>query len=251
MMARSLIHARTFGEKLQRRKLLDRDPRFPLLQDKVLVKDYVAQRLGEDWVIPTLWAGERLPPRELRTWPTPFVIKANNASRRNIFVREPEDLDWDAIELTLDGWRSVYGADLGEWLYGKIKPMLLVEPFIGEASKAPIDYKVYVFGGEAKFIQADVDREHDHKECCYDLDWNLLPFTIGRLPRPEHVPKPSSLARMIDAARVLAAGMRFVRIDFYEVDQQPKFGEFTFYPSSGLEAIHPPEWDLIVGRWWR
>jgi hypothetical protein len=253
--ARSLIWPRTFTEKIQRRKLLDRDPRLPRLQDKVLVKDYVAQRLGEEWVTPTLWSGETLPPRELRTWPAPFVIKANNASARNIFVRQPGDLDWDAIERTVESWRtSVFGADLGEWLYAEIKPMLLVEPHVGDPSTTPPDYKFYVFGGEVKLIQVDTDREGDHKRCLFDLGWNPLPFALDALgqrvdTRP--MARPSSLERMIDAAQMLSAKMPFVRIDFYEVEQRPKFGEFTFYPGSGLLVFDPPEWDLIIGRWWR
>ena len=64
-----------------------RDPRMPQRQDKVLVKDFVARTVGPEWVIPTLWDGVRLPHRDRRTWPRPFVIKANHGCGFNTFVR--------------------------------------------------------------------------------------------------------------------------------------------------------------------
>src|SRR5579871_2473019 len=83
----NLIFPKTFNEKIQRRKALDRDPRLPLRADKVLVKQFVAEKIGAEFVIPTLWHGPTLPPREERPWPRPFVIKANHASGWNHFVR--------------------------------------------------------------------------------------------------------------------------------------------------------------------
>src|SRR6058998_752106 len=88
----------TFTEKIQYRKLYDRDARLPRLADKVRVKAYVEAKLGEAWVVPTLWHGRRLPPASERTWPVPFVIKANNGSATNYFVRSESDKDWPRIE---------------------------------------------------------------------------------------------------------------------------------------------------------
>ena len=64
----NLIKPQKFNEMIVRAKIFDRDPRIVRLADKLLVKEYVRERLGDDWVIPTLWSGERLPPREQRIW---------------------------------------------------------------------------------------------------------------------------------------------------------------------------------------
>ena len=55
---------------------------------------------------------------------------------------------------------------------------------------------------------------------------------------------------MIEAAETLGQGFDFVRVDFYEIDGAPRFGEMTFYPGSGLDPFDPPEIDLILGRLW-
>jgi len=124
MLLRSLIYPRTFSEKVQRTKIFNRDPRLPQRENKILVKDLVSARLGREWVTPTLWQGEYLPPVEQRTWPIPFVIKANNGCGWNIFVRREPDLNWSRIESLAIEWRRVpFGSELGEWLYGEIEQL--------------------------------------------------------------------------------------------------------------------------------
>jgi hypothetical protein len=78
MLFLCLVYPRTFSEKVQRVKIFNRDPRLPQRENKILVKDFVRDRLGSEWVTPTLWHGEYLPPLDQRTWPVPFMIKANN-----------------------------------------------------------------------------------------------------------------------------------------------------------------------------
>jgi hypothetical protein len=106
MLLRTFLCSRTHTEKIQRAKIFNRDPRLPQRADKILVKDFVRDRLGSEWVTPTLWHGEHLPPLEQRTWPIPFVAKANNGSSWNFFVRQQSDLDWKRIESLTAEWQS-------------------------------------------------------------------------------------------------------------------------------------------------
>jgi hypothetical protein len=46
---------------------------------------------------------------------------------------------------------------------------------------------------------------------------------------------------MIEAAEILAEDLPFVRIDFYEVGNVPKFGEMTFY--RGPELMVSTHWN--------
>jgi len=41
-----------------------------------------------------------------------------------------------------------------------------------------------------------------------------------------------------------------VRVDFYEIDGHPRFGEMTFYPGSGLDPFDPPALDAMLGDRW-
>src|ERR1039457_5417291 len=59
---------KTFNENCQWLKLFG-DPRLPICTDKVTVKTYVAQRIGRNMVIPTLFYGDKLPPLNERNWP--------------------------------------------------------------------------------------------------------------------------------------------------------------------------------------
>jgi hypothetical protein len=252
MLLRSVLCPRTHNEKIQRVKIFNRDPRLPQRADKIRVKDFVRDRLGGEWVTPTLWHGKHLPPPEQRTWPIPFVIKANNGSGWNFFVRRESDLDWRQIESLTAEWQiRPYGAEWGEWLYGQISPALLVEPFIGELSELPVDYKLWTFGGKVQIVVVGTDRDTGLKYTIFDSSWKRLPVEITAYPTdPRPIAKPRSLSRMIEAAQILAEDLPFVRIDFYEVGGVPKFGEMTFYPGAGLDAFDPPEWDIKLGRLW-
>jgi hypothetical protein len=206
---------KTFNEKVCRRKILDRDPRMPVRTDKVFVKKFVEDKLGSEWVIPTLWHGPILPPLKQRNWPVPFVLKANHGSGMNMFVRSLDDLDWPKIEHICRQWMGiVYGEDRSEWAYFK---QLLVEPFIGECLTLPVDYKFLVFRGTAEFVQVDIGREHNHTRVIFDREWHKMPFTTTFPMETANFERPASLSQMIDAAEKLSDGMSFVRVDLYEI----------------------------------
>jgi len=240
---------RRFNELVQARKLKDRDPLLPRLADKVLVKQYVGDRLGADWLIPTLWHGCELPNQP--PWPRPFVVKSNHGSQQCLFVRSESD-PWPPVKRKAEAWLEIrYAWILGEWLYGQIQPQILVEPFIGSAGELPVDYKFFVYGGRAAFVQVDTDREHGHKRTLFDLDFQRLPVRFHYPVDGNEIAPPTTLAQMIEAAETLGRDFDFVRVDFYEVGGQPLFGEMTFYPGSGLDRFTPASADLMFGAPWR
>ena len=244
----NLRSPRTFSEKIQFRKLYDRDPRLPLLADKILVKDYVTERLGKDWVIPTLWSGRQLPPRAARGWVPPYVIKTNHGSGRNIFVKiEP---NWDKIERWCESWlRQTWQPHEFQWLYSQIAPQVLVEPHIGSADSLPLDYKFFVFAGRVEYIHVHTDRQKGHKSVFFNRDWQQQPFMLEYPLETREIERPAHLTEMISAAETLAADISFVRVDLYDVER-PLFGEMTFYPGSGYDRFAPRIWDSRFGEMW-
>jgi hypothetical protein len=230
-----------FTELVQRRKLDDRDIRMAIMADKVAAKEHVAAALGREWVIPMLWSGTELP-HDL-PWTGPIVVKARHGCNQNVFVRQRSECV--AARTASARWmRGRYGWWLDEWAYSQIPRGLLIEPMIG-GDVLPIDYKVFVFGGVATHVQVHLDRAHDHRWIVHDRDWRALATDAPVVPRP------TALSAMLAAAEQLAAGFAFVRVDFYQPDDQPLFGEMTFYPGSGLHAIDPPDLDAEWGRLWR
>ncbi len=240
----NLKYPRLFNELVQVRKLTNRDPRLPRLADKVLVKRFVADRLGEDWVVPTLWHGPELPASS--EWPAPFVVKSRHGCNQCIFLRS-DDHDWSFVVRQANDWTSGrYGFWLDEWLYSQIEPGVLVEQFIGNGQALPVDYKFYVFGGRVQYVQVHLQREHRHRWILFDRTWARL--TPGS--RDLGLDRPKSLPRMIEAAETLALEFDFVRVDMYEHDERPLFGEMTFYPGSGLDPFSPRSLDEAMGAHW-
>ena len=242
---------KTFNEKIQHRKLHERDSRMPELADKIEAKRHVAGMLGDNWVTPTIWFGDRLPPLPPRNWPIPFALKSSHGSGHNILIRSEDDLDWPAIERRALAWLSApYAGYAREWLYGQIKPRLLVEPIIGESDATLPDYKIFVFGGHARVIQVDTGRFTDHRRNFFDPNWRPLPFTVS-FPRAKTLPpRPISLAAMIEGAETLGRTFPFVRVDLYEIEGRPRFGELTFYPDSGFANFNPASADIMLGDFW-
>lgn len=242
----------TFSEKIQYRKLKEDHSRFPELADKVLVKNFVARKIGDHFITPTLWSGPVLPPMVERNWPLPFVIKANHGSGMNFFVRTPSDLDWGLIEATCKKWlKKSWPVRFHEPWYNKIERQLLVEPLLEDNGKIPYDYKVFVFNGRAELIQVDVDRFGHHARSIYDRDWCLQPFTLAHPAHKEVLPSPRHLPQILDLAERLSGDFDLVRVDFYDFEDGPRFGEITFTPGNGMERLEPQSYDLKLGNLWK
>lgn len=238
-----LFHPRRFSELVQWRKLHDRDPMMPVMADKIAAKEHVGRILGSAWTIPTYWSGRDLPQQP--SWPYPFILKASHGCNQNMVCRDRAD--WETAVRRSAGWiRAPYGLWLDEWAYRDIPRGYIVEPYLGAANALPIDYKIYVFSGKAAFIQVHLDRHSNHRWILFDRQWGQL----SRLGDDNLPAAPKNLEKMMDSAEKIARDFDFARIDFYEIAGEPKFGEATFYPGSGLDPFDPPELDSAIGALW-
>ncbi len=244
----NLTTPNTFSEKVCAAKLRWRDPRLSHFVDKVAAKDIVRRVLGEEWVIPTLYSGPSLPPLHERDWPLPFVIKANHGSGWNLFIRSEAECDWGSIEAQSASWlRRKYGRYSGETPYSYVDPQILIEPLIEDN---PNDYKIFVFGGKAEYIQVDTDRFSVHRRTFFDRQWNRQAFEFRYPLDDREIPAPVHLTKMLNAAEELARGFPFVRVDFYEVGSHPYFGEITLFPESGDVRFTPHAVEQHMGDLW-
>ena len=239
-----LTNPQRFTELVQTRKLAGADPEMARMADKLVAKQIVAAQLGADWLIPTLWHGTVLP--DVPLWPTPFVVKARHGCNQSAFVLDGL-ANWPAIHARAARWmRSAYGFWLDEDLYAAIPRGLIVEPFMGTPPVLPIDYKFYVFGGRVEYVQVHLGRGGKHRWILLDRQWRRVSAPSGDTDPA----KPISLKRMIAVAEQLGANRDFLRVDLYEIDGRPLFGEMTFYPGSGLDPFRPALLDLELGACW-
>jgi len=243
----NLASPKAFSEKITATKVSDTD--LSPFVDKVLVKGFVASVTGEGIVIPTLFNGPDLPDADERHWPIPYVVKANNGSGGNYFVRSKEE------EVGLDAavgrfMKYDFSTASDEVFYRRIKPQVLIEPYISTDDTLPLDYKFFVFGGVVHMIQVDTDREHAHKRVFFDKDWNRLDLRFGYPIDRRDIARPAHFDDMIAIAEKIGRHFGFVRVDLYNIDGQIWFGELTFTPESGLMRFDPASKDAELGRLW-
>ena len=230
-----------FSEWIQWRKLNDRDPALARLTDKSIAKSAAGDLLDPSFIIPTLWRGRELP--EVPPAPLPLIVKANHGCNQFAVVHTLDD--WCRARAISPRWlRGPYGQVLDEWHYGAARRDLIIEPFVGEAGVLPLDYKIYVFGGRAEMVQVHRGRQHSHRWSQWSRDWRPLSRNAG-----DELP-PQSLDAMLAAAECLACDHDFLRVDFYEIDGQPLFGEFCLFPGSGLDPFDPVSIDHRLGALW-
>ena len=254
--ALDLDNPRTFNEKMQWLKLYNRDDKYTLMVDKYLVKDYVANTIGERYIIPTLGVWENPDEIDFNSLPNRFVIKCNhNSGLGMIICSNKEKLDETAARKQLwTGIKQDYYSIDREWPYKNVNRKILAEKFMEDSEQKDglTDYKIYCFNGEPRVIQVIKDRFsssgmiNDH----YTLDWRKLDLVRGhyRITK-EAIAKPVEMDEMIYLASILSKNIPFVRVDFYIINHSIYFGELTFFPASGFTQFHPEKWDFVFGEW--
>ncbi|MBR2802273.1 MAG: hypothetical protein IKE21_06745 [Erysipelotrichaceae bacterium] len=243
---------RSFNEKIQWLKIYDRDPLKTLLADKYRVRDWVREKIGEQYLIPLLGVYDKAEDIDFDVLPDAFVLKANHGSGMNLLIRDKNKEDLAQIRKKANNWlRQNFTFRNGyELHYNDIPRKLIIEQYIGDPEKSLTDYKLWCFQGKTAFIAVHEGRFDDPHMALYDRDWKRLPFSTGAMaPLEEDFPKPSVLTEMIAVAEKLSAGFPFVRVDLYLPEEGDiRFGEMTFTPSSGTCHWDPPEADLQVGE---
>jgi hypothetical protein len=240
----------TFSEKIQQRKLYDRDPRFARLSDKLAVKPYIREKLGPEWLIPTLWDGVPLTLEVLSTLTRPFVVKANHGSGLNLFINAGTG-DLATVVAQANGWRNrPVRSNFRNRVGDPADRTILIEPDISLNGAPPEDFKFFTFGGRVRAIQVDSNRFSGHRRDFYTREWQPMDFELEKPRLGAPIEPPQHLDRMIEAAEAIGSEFDFVRVDLYDLPDHPRFGELTFYPGSGFDRFRPTSMDLQFGRWW-
>ena len=238
----------TFNEKIQWLKLYDRKEIYSSLVDKYEVRQYIAQRIGEKYLVPLLGVWDSQEDVDFNSLPQQFVLKPTHTSGNVLICRDKDTLDQDATRQQMREWlKRDYFWGQREWPYKNTTPRIIAEKMIDEKI---VDYKFYCFNGEPKLLYLSRGLE-DHATAeisFFDLELKKLPF--GRSDyRPYDVDpeKPDNFAEMLSIARELAKDFKFMRVDLYSVGGNTYFSELTFHPCSGYMPFEPQEYDEILG----
>lgn len=238
---------KTFGEKIHFIKLFDRNPIYPILVNKYCVRDFIRSRIGEQYLNKVYCVADSFDDIDWVALPEVSMMKAAHGWNMNELIRQHNHpRQNDAIQKKFEQWiRYDHGNDHAEWAYTHSKKQIIFEEFLG---KDITDYKFYCFSGNVYFVKVDGQRSSDQTTIYLDPSWGHLPFSNPRVRRPKEAPKaPKSLEEMVNLAQTISNGFRFMRVDFYEINCRPIFGEITLYPSAGNIWLQPPEWNWALG----
>lgn len=244
-----LEYPKTFNEKLNWIKLYDRNPLYTIMVDKFAVKQYVSQRIGDDYIVPTIGVWDSIDEVPFDDLPEKYVLKCTHDSGSIVICKDKKVFDKEKAKSKLEEALKInyFFADR-EWPYKNVSRRIICEEFIESDSPMLEVFKVFNFNGEPYLIQVIQNDKTENETIDYfDIDWNLLELRQNFPNSLNHIRRPKVLNELLELARKLSVGIPFVRTDFYITRDRLYFSEFTFFSDSGCERFFPSTWDRKLG----
>lgn len=235
------------NEKLQWLMLHDRKSFYTTLVDKYEVKDYIAKRIGPQYLVPTLGIWDNAEDIDFDTLPNRFVLKTNHDSHSIIICKEKSALDKTSVLKAMNKALKRNGYWYArEWPYKNVAPKVLAEEYVENADATPlVDYKFYCYGGKPVYFMYSLgEASHHVKNHKFDMQLNSIDHLFKEKPAiaAKDITLPENIGEMIAIVEELCKGFQHIRVDLYNVDGKIFFGELTFYSSGGYMNIANKEY---------
>ena len=246
----------TFNEKVQFRKLYDKNPLYSICADKYRVREYVKNKIGEEYLIPLYLVTDKLTEEQWDELPNQFVAKANHNSGPVQIVKDKTKANKKEIIRELNNQLKLdYGILSMEKYYSDIPRKIIVEKFLKDNERTMLqDIKVHCFndGKKRKYFFDLCSRESVNGEVLsilYDENWKNLKVTAGNLDYRDYE-KPKNLEKLAEIVKKLSEDFDYVRVDLYDINEKIYFGELTFCENSGFGKFTDEKWDYKFGSYW-
>ena len=251
-----LKNPKRFNEKIQWLKIYDRNPLYTVMADKYGARKFVADKIGEEYLIPLIGVYDRFDEIDFEQLPKEFVMKCTHDSGGLVICRDKSKLDLKKTRRRIEKclkrnffWKG------REWPYKDIPPKIIIEKYMSDSNvkdgRAGLtDYKFYCFSGEPEYLYVSRGLE-DHATA--NISFYTMDFEPAEFHRRDYkvfsqkVEKPELFEEMRKLARILSAGMAFARVDLYVIEDRIYFSEMTLHPVSGFMPFEPDEWDEKLG----
>lgn len=249
-----LENPKTFSEKLQWLKVNYRNPIQTVMVDKHEAKNFIAERVGSQYIIPTLAVWDSVEDIDFDALPNQFVLKSTHDSGGIVICKDKSSLDFEAAKAKLSvSLKRDYSKIAREWAYQNVPRRIIAEEYISELGKRDLlDYKMYSFHGEPKLTVVCSNRfsKIGTRMNFYDINWEPMGIHFGHYPPlPTEFPKPATYEEMKRLTAELSKDSPFLRVDFYEIKGRLFIGELTFFPGAGFEKFRPMSKDYELGEW--
>lgn len=245
----NLKNPKRFTEKIQYIKLFERTKLRQQVADRTEVRKYVAQKAGEDYLIPLIGVFDELTSEVWESLPSQFVLKANHGCGMLNIIRNKNQADFNKVREKAKTWQNTDYYRFGrEWVYRELPRTLVAEKLILDASGSiPSDYKFFCFDGRVEVIQVDTGRFEDQKRNLYDRNFKRLEAELLYPNFEGRQDKPALLEVAIEVAEKLSSEFNFIRVDLYVLENHVYFGELTNYPGNGFIPFRPEEMEVKMG----
>ena len=248
-----LNNPKTYNEKLQWLKLYDRKDIYTKMVDKNDAKEYVAQVIGEEYIIPTIGVWDSVEEIDIDKLPDKFVLKCTHDSGGIAICTDKSKFDFESAKKLLKrNWKHNFYWTGRDWPYKNVKPRIIAEKYMVDSVTGELpDYKFFTFDGKAEFLFVASERQNASVETkfdFFDMDYKHLDVVNGHENSEVYPKKPETFNKMRELAEALGKGIPQARIDFYEVDGKVYFGEITLFHYSGVVPFEPKEWDRKFGE---
>ena len=253
----NLKDPQTYNEKLQWYKVYYHDPLMTVCADKYAVRQYVTD-CGLSHILTTLYGVyESVEDVDFDCLPDECFIKCSFNSNGNYHWKsgDNKNLIIRKYKKMMSKNRCYYGGR--EWCYKHIVPRLVFEEYIkAESSEGFVDFNIFCFYGKPKLIMYNIemcnpDGSHGKgRRAVFDPDFNRLDIKTNlESINDKNIVKPVNFHEMLAYAEILSKPFPHVRIDFFYIDGDIRFGEMTFYSGSGFGKYEPREFQYTMGSW--
>lgn len=247
LTSKQLRNPKTFNEKLNWLKLNDRKPLYTSMADKIEGKKFIAEKVGIEYVIPTIGVYDSVDKIPFDDLPDQYVIKCNHDSGSVYICQSKSTFDIEKVknELRKKLKRNAYWASR-EWQYKNIKPRIIIEELLlDEKGNPPSDIKFFCFNGTVYYIEMVIDRFNNHKDIYLTREFESAGFgeisfnstEPSLIEKPKDLQKPKKYNEMINIAERLSHDIPVLRVDMYYANNQVYVGEMTFRPNGGVRPL--------------
>lgn len=249
----NLDNPKTFNEKLQWLKINDRKEIYTTMVDKYAAKEFIKEKIGEEYVIPTYGLWDKFEDIDFDELPSKFVIKCTHDSGGLVICKDKSTLDIKKCQKQIQRSLKNNFFWVGrEWPYKNVPPRIICEELLqDDSSDEPINnWKFYCANGKlfAYYVTSGGGHSSNLHMTYFGLDDKILPIKNVNYPVDtiDNISIPKRIDEMKKIAEKLSENTKFLRVDFYYVNDKIYVGELTFYPGCGFEGIEPYE---IENKW--
>ena len=247
---------KTFNQKIQWIKLNGITDLMRKCTDKVLVRDYVKEKIGSEYLKPVLQICDNFEEINFDKLPNSFVIKCNHGSKWQFIIKNKEELLntpqlFEHVKRNITGWleQEFFPWNGFEMQYKGIKPKIIIETYLSEnLNKNPREIEIYCFNFEPK-IYVNVEYGNHRKICFYNEDFSISDLILHPDGKNDIKKETADdlLKQAVKLSKNLAFGFSPVRVDWIVFNNRLYFNELTFTPYSGFN-VFDKKWNLKLGK---